>query len=61
MLLRQNSDCAPLASNAVSAMEKKMVEKGRTVHDFNQFISSHPQLTSLMLPIRDGLTIAQYK
>ena len=42
-------------------MDKIMVDKGRKVHNFNQFISSHPELTSLMLPIRDGLTIAQYK
>lgn len=39
----------------------KQIEKGRNIHLFNEYIRDHPKLTSLMLPIRDGVTVAQFK
>lgn len=41
--------------------EHKLFEKGRRMHLFNEHIRHHPNLTSLMLPFRDGLTVAQFK
>ena len=32
----------------------------QAIQAFNQQVANHPQLTSLLLPIGDGLTVAQY-
>lgn len=32
----------------------------KLVHEFNAYVCGHPHLKTLMLPLRDGLTISTY-
>ncbi|MCB1044989.1 MAG: class I SAM-dependent methyltransferase [Acidobacteria bacterium] len=36
-------------------------ESTRAIHTFNQMVARHPQVTSVMLPIRDGMTLIRKK
>ena len=37
-----------------------MVKLANQMHAFNSFVSNHPSLEQVVLPIRDGLSILRY-
>ena len=40
--------------------EKRMIALAQSLHNFNKWTSSHPDLESVILPFRDGLSIFKY-
>jgi predicted sulfurtransferase/predicted O-methyltransferase YrrM len=48
---------AGAGAEAGGKAEKKLFEKSLNMHNFNEFLREHPSFQTVMLPIRDGLTI----
>jgi predicted O-methyltransferase YrrM len=42
------------------AQSHRMQKIASKVHTFNEYVNNHPNLCSLLLPLRDGLTILTY-
>jgi predicted O-methyltransferase YrrM len=39
---------------------KRMKALAAAMHDFNTFVSNHANLQTVMIPLRDGLTLIRY-
>ena len=39
---------------------KRMLALAASMHEFNLFVKNHPNLESVLLPLRDGLTVIKY-
>ena len=39
----------------------RQIKLAQTMDSFNKFVNGHPQLSTVILPIRDGLSIVRYK
>ena len=51
----------PMPSQCVMDKKQQRSEQlTRAIHDFNQRCASHPLLRTVMVPLRDGLTISRY-
>ena len=48
------------AEDGCTKEEKRMRKLSQAIHRFNVFCSCHPNLKTLMLPLRDGLTILRF-
>ena len=52
-----------MADNALRAGEvvKPKTQQARNVRVYNELVSKHPRLESVVIPIRDGLSVARVK
>ena len=40
--------------------EKRMIAIAVAMHEFNLFVKNHPNLETVVFPLRDGLTVIKY-
>jgi caffeoyl-CoA O-methyltransferase len=52
-----------MADNALRQGEvvKPKTQQARNVAAYNEWVSTHPRLESVVIPIRDGLSVARVK
>jgi predicted sulfurtransferase/predicted O-methyltransferase YrrM len=50
----------PTRSPSDFGKEERMVKLATAMHEFNAFVSTHPQLSQVMLPFRDGLSVIRF-
>jgi hypothetical protein len=48
-------------SKVKSKQDMRMAEIAAITHKLNIYCQAHPDLSTLMLPLRDGLTVMTYK
>jgi caffeoyl-CoA O-methyltransferase len=51
---------AAVKDAALDKKQQRAEQLTRAIHDFNMRCASHPSLRTVMLPLRDGLTISRY-
>lgn len=62
LVLHEMSDLAETAErHELYGKAERMKKLAGTMHSFNMYLSTHPRLRTLMLPLRDGLTVAQLR
>jgi caffeoyl-CoA O-methyltransferase len=50
----------PMSPATTDKKQQRAEQLTRAIHDFNLRCSSHPSLRTVMVPLRDGLTISRY-
>lgn len=49
------------SAHAAEAVSPRMRVLAQSLHAFNAHVAAEPRLKQVMLPIRDGLTVIQYR
>ena len=62
LVLKQAEDLKEYAPEAaLYGNADRMNAIAEKMHEFNTWLAEHPQLSAMMLPLRDGLTVIRYK
>ena len=62
LVLQHEEDLKDLAPQAhLYGNADRMESLAEVMHMFNKWVAEHPKLDSVVLPLRDGLTVIRYK